>query len=137
VTGFLVVRTDRGRLGLALGDVVEVAVAEGVTQVPGRHRAVRGVVQLRGRLVPLVHLRAILTDTEPPAEISDTCVLATCAGRAVALEVDEVDTIVPDPPEPVPSGWRIPWVVGVARRRGDVIPVVDAAALAGRLVAPD
>lgn len=133
MSGYLLVRTDQGRFGLRLADVIGVAVTDGLSPMPGSHRSVRGVLRVRQWLVPLVHLRALLTNTDPPALTSETCVLTRCAGRAVALEVSEVDALVREDPEPVPAGWEVPWAAGVARQGAEMIPVVDGDALAGRL----
>ena len=133
MSGYLLVRVGSTRYGVRLADVVEVAATAGFSPVPAVHRAIRGVVEVRRRLVPLVNLPALLSDVEPAAQPSDTCVLATCAGRPVALEVDEIDALVREEPEKVPPGWRLPWAAAVARHDAQLIPVLDSEVLASRL----
>ena len=133
MSGYLLVRVGSTRYGVRLTDVIEVAATAGLTPVPAVHRAVRGVVEVRQRLVPLVNLPALLSDVEPAARPSETCIVATCAGRPVALEVDEIDALVRQDPEKVPPGWRLPWAAAVARHDSQLIPVLDSDVLASRL----
>ena len=58
--GWLLVRAAGRRVGLALSQVIEVVDLGPVYPVPSTEPAVRGVTASRGRLVPLVHLGALL-----------------------------------------------------------------------------
>src|SRR5439155_1738470 len=93
-----------------------------VLDVPRALAAVRGVTPLRGRLVPLIHLGALLGERTPPADRGRTAVLVELGAgegvRQVALEVDDADDVVREAPLPVPRGESLPWAAGVARRKG-------------------
>jgi hypothetical protein len=52
-TGFLLVRAGNRRVGLQLGDVLEVVALGDVHPVPVVEPAVRGLVAVQGRMVPL------------------------------------------------------------------------------------
>ena len=65
--GFLLVRTGNRRVGLELSHVVEVTQIGPVHPVPALEPAVRGVVEVHGRLVPVVHLGAWLDAGPCPA----------------------------------------------------------------------
>jgi len=98
---------------------------------------VRGVTPLRGRLVPLVHLGALLGERPPPAERGRAAVLVQLGAgeglRQVALEVDDADDVVRETALPVPRGESLPWAAGVARRRGALVPILDLDALGDRI----
>src|SRR5437764_13861428 len=64
--GYLLVRVDGKHYGLPLARVVEVGDLGEVLDVPRALAAVRGVTPLRGRLVPLVHLGALLGQRPAP-----------------------------------------------------------------------
>src|SRR2546422_8448167 len=79
--GYLLVRAEGRLYGLPLGRVLEVDDLGEVLDVPRVLVAMRGLTPLRGRLVPLVHLGALLADRPPPAERGRTTVLVGL-GRA-------------------------------------------------------
>ena len=135
--GYLLVRVDGKAYGLPLARVLEVGDLGEVLDVPRALAAVRGVTPLRGRLVPLVHLGALLGERSPPAERGRAAVLVQLGAgeglRQVALEVDDADDVVRDTALPVPPGESLPWAAGVARRRGALVPILDLDALGDRI----
>jgi len=96
-----------------------------------------GLTPLRGRLVPVVHLGALLGERTPPPERGRAAVLVTLGAgegtRFVALEVDDADDVVREAALPVPRGESLPWASGVARRRGALVPILDLDALGDRI----
>ncbi len=133
--GYLLVEAGGTRYGLHLADVRQVIEVPQAYAAPSMHRAVLGVIQVGGRLLPLVDLGALVETDRPPAGHASLGVVTRCAGRLVALAVDDADTVVPEDPEPLPEGWDLPWASGVARKGGTLIPVIDMDILAERLVA--
>jgi len=131
--GFLMVRAERRAYGLPLDQVVEVADLTEVLEVPRAEVAVRGLVPVRGRLVPLVHLAAFLGRRAPPAERGRAAVLVQVGGRFVAFEVDDADEVVRAAPLPLPDGVSLPWAVGVAPRDDGLVPILDLEALGDRI----
>jgi chemotaxis signal transduction protein len=133
VKGYLVVRAEGKAYGLPVGRVLEVADAGEVLDVPRALPAVRGLTPLRGRLVPLIHLAALLGDRPAPAELGRTVVLVEVGRRQVAFEVDDADAVVREQPLPVPRGQSLPWAVGVAEQGGTLVPILDLDALGDRI----
>jgi len=142
--GYLLVRAEGRPYGLPLGHVLEVDDLGEVLDVPRVLAAMRGLTPLRGRLVPLVHLGALLGDRSPPAERGRTTVLVALGGAAaqgevrggghlVAFEVDDADEVVREAVLPVPPGESLPWAGGVARRQGTLVPILDLAVLEDRI----
>ena len=131
--GYLLIRAEGNEYGLRVDQVLEVADGFEVYPAPSTHPAVRGVTPMRDRLVPLVHLAALLTNGTPAPDLGRTVVLAKAGDTLLALEVDDADEVVPDPLEPVPEAWQLPWAAGVAERGGMLIPVVDIESLVERL----
>ena len=74
MSGYLVVQVNGSSYGLPIGEVVEVVDDVVSEPVPGGQRAVRGVVKVRGQMVPVVHLGALLNDRTPPKECTGTVV---------------------------------------------------------------
>jgi purine-binding chemotaxis protein CheW len=131
--GFLLVRAEQRPYGLPLERVVEVADLTEVLDVPRAGVAVRGLTPLRGRLVPLVHLGALLGLQAPPPERGRAAVLLELAGRLVAFEVDDADEVVRVAPLPLPDDESLPWAVGVAPRGDGLVPILDLDALGERI----
>jgi chemotaxis signal transduction protein len=131
--GYLVVRAAGELFGLPIGHVLEVADLGEVLEVPRTHPAIRGLTPQRGRLVPLIHLGALLAGRAAPAERGRTAVLIRLGGRQVVLEVDDADEVVRERALPVPRRDDLPWAAGVARQRASLVPVLDLDALEGRI----
>ena len=130
--GFLLVRTGRRRVGLALSHVVEVAQVGAVHPVPSVEPAVRGVVAVHGRLVPVVHLGALIEAIPCPPASSSLVVVVALDGRKICLEIDDAEIVVREPALPVPPGSTLPWAVGVARHPEGLVPLLDLEALSSR-----
>jgi purine-binding chemotaxis protein CheW len=131
--GFLLVRAEQRVYGLPLERVVEVADLSEVQPVPSTAVSVRGLTPLRGRLVPLVHLGALLGGRAAPDQRGRAAVLVRVGGRQVALEVDDADEVVRDAALPVARGEDLPWASGVARQRDGLVPILDLDALEERI----
>ncbi len=91
---FVVFRVGEVDYGLAASDVLQMESFTGATSVPGAQSYVRGIIQLRGRVVPVVDLR--LRFGLPPAEptFESRVVVAEKDGRAVALLADTAREVV-------------------------------------------
>src|SRR5438132_8003954 len=90
--GYLLVRVDGKPYGLPLGRVLEVGDLGEVFDVPRALAAVRGVTPLRGRLVPLIHLGALLGERTPPADRGRTAVLVELGAGGGVRQVDRKST---------------------------------------------
>jgi chemotaxis signal transduction protein len=132
--GYLLVRVDGRPYGLPLNGVLEVSDVVDLLDAPRALAAVRGLTTLRGRLVPLVHLGALLGGRAAPDQRGRTAVLVRLGQRQVAFEVDDADEVVREEPLPVPPGEHLPWAAGVARpRTGPLVPILDLEALEDRI----
>jgi len=137
--GYLLVRSEGRPYGLPLARVLEVNDGAEVLPVPRALDAMRGLTPWRGRLVPLVHLGALLAGagrTPPDVQGQTTVVVHIGKGeRYMAFEVDDAEEVVRERAIPVPSGELLPWAGGVARRPGEgggLVPILDFAALEER-----
>ncbi len=133
--GYLLIRVSGDRYGLPIEEVVEVVEDAKAETVPGAQQAVRGIARIRGRMVPVVHLGALLTGCSLPNECTHTVVVARCGDRRVAFEVDDADAVVREAPVSIPPEAGLPWVSGVARHDEELIPILDMDALSERLTA--
>jgi purine-binding chemotaxis protein CheW len=131
--GYLLVRAGGRRVGLALAQVVEVLDPGPTYPVPAVEPAVRGVTSVRGRILPLIHLGALLEGTGCPESRGEVAIVVQVGGRTLCLEVEEAETVLNEPGLPVPSGTALAWAVAVARTDDGLIPLLDLTALGGRI----
>jgi chemotaxis signal transduction protein len=133
--GYLLVQVEGTRYGLPLEPVLQVDDLGEVLEVPCVLPAMRGLTPLGGRLVPLLHLGALLGNRTPPPARGLATVLVDLGGgeRLVALEVDDADEVVREAVLPAPPGESLPWASGVARREGRLVPILDWDVLEERL----
>jgi purine-binding chemotaxis protein CheW len=133
VKGFLLVRSNGRGYGLPLEDVIEVADDLKWTPMPETRPSVRGVVTVRGTMMPLVSLNALLREEPLAEETGRTAVVASRDGRTVALEVDDAEEVIRDSGLPVPPGRNMPWALGIAEKEDELVPIVDLRVLGWRL----
>jgi len=128
----LLVEIDGRTLGLPSSAVVEVVRAVAVTSLPKAPPVVLGVINVRGKVVPVISVRARLGLSVRPIAASDHFVLAVLAragGREVALHVDQALSLVPidrarvEPAERV--GWGTEHLTGVAVLPDGLVVIVD------------
>jgi chemotaxis signal transduction protein len=89
---------------------------------------------VHGRIVPVLHLGALLESGVCPPTAADLVVVVTVDGRRVALEIDDAEVVVREPALPVPPGAAFPWAIGVARYQEGLVPLLDLAALSSRFM---
>lgn len=130
---YLLVRTGTRRVGLPLTQVVEVLDPSTWFPVPRAEPAIRGVTSVRGRLLPLIHLGALLEGGACPEARGEVAVLIQLAGCRICLEVDEAESVLAEPGLPVSGDGSLPWAAGVARMSNELVPLLDLTALGARI----
>jgi purine-binding chemotaxis protein CheW len=105
------------------------------TQVPGAGKHVRGVYNLRGRVISIIDLRSRL-DIEPrPNGANGRVLVVTTGGHTVGLEVDEVSEVFSvDPAQlqgPPQQLTDTSIVSGILKLESRLVIIVDIDALIG------
>ncbi len=129
----VVFRLEKERFALPLSAIREVLVPPlHYTRVPRAPPSVRGVINLRGRVVTIVELRPLLHLAES-ASASQRIVLLDRGRRDLGLLVTGVDGIESlEKISPAP-GKNDPAVRGVARFKGLAVTVLDPEGIDGAL----
>ncbi len=122
---------DREEYGIPVAQVREVIRVADITRVPQAPLHVRGVTNLRGRILPVVELRSRLGLAPAPTTPRSRIVVVEVDDRVLGLLVDAVlqvvkvplDTVAP-PPEEVLSA-DAGYLSGVARWDGRLIILLE------------
>mgnify|MGYP000457019039 CR=1 FL=1 len=92
--------------GLDIGNVIEIIGVQKITQVPDMPPYIKGVINLRGQVIPVMDMR--LRFQLPPQEYDQrTCIVVTeVADQTMGLVVDRVNEVVDIPESQVepPAG---------------------------------
>jgi purine-binding chemotaxis protein CheW len=90
----LVFLLDEEEYGVDILTVQEIRCYEGVKPVPGVPAHVKGVMDLRGVIVPVVDLRVRFGRAEPRYDALTVVIILQLAGRTVGMVVDGVSDVV-------------------------------------------
>jgi purine-binding chemotaxis protein CheW len=85
------------RYALRLAAVERIVLIVAITPLPKAPEIVLGVVDIQGRIVPVVDIRKRFRLPARQARLSDHLIIACTCKRAVALMVDEVAGVVARP----------------------------------------
>jgi len=75
-------------------DVLQIESFAGATKVPGAAEQVAGLVQIRGRVVPVVDLRVVFGLDAIPSTIDSRVIVMKTAERVVGLLVDNAREVL-------------------------------------------
>ncbi len=134
-TQFLSFSVAGSDYGLPILKVREILSYEGATPVPGTPPEIRGVVNVRGAVVPVVDLGVKFGRGET-AETKRTCVLVVDAAPGderltvglLAAAVNEVVELAAGDVEPPPSfgtGVRVDYLLGLGKTAAGFVLLLD------------
>jgi len=95
------------RYALALAAVEKVVRAVEVTRLPAAPDIVLGIVNVQGRVIPLINVRRRFRLPEREMALADQIVIAHTARRPVALVVDAVTGVLEYPEREAVAAWDI------------------------------
>lgn len=122
--------------GLSLRHVAEITPLRELNKLPHMPKAVEGILDLRGRVVPVVNLRVRMGLPPLEATRKGTILVLDLAGTATGLLVDAVDAVLSVPEEelipasPLLAGPDGAWVEGFIVQGDKVVTLLDAALVA-------
>lgn len=133
---YLTFQVGAEHYGIPVGRTREIIRASAITNVPQMPSHVKGVINLRGRIVPVVDLRVRFS--QPDAELHErTCIIviqlneARGAANSLGLMVDAVEEVVTlnatdiEPAPEMVSRHDSGHVVGMAKLKGTLRTLLD------------
>jgi chemotaxis signal transduction protein len=130
---FLVVHAGGRAVGLPVEHLEAVTSPGDVIPVPSQEPAMRGVATLRGGVLPVVHLGALMDGGGCPEARAAAAVVVTVDEQRFCLEVDDAEVVQSGELLPLPRERALPWAGALVRRGEELLPLLDLAALSARL----
>lgn len=91
---FVIFRLDNEKYGADVECVNEIVTMQKITKVPGTHRLIEGIINLRGHIVPVFNLRGKFGLPERKPTRSSRIIVVETDGSAAGIIVDEVTEVI-------------------------------------------
>ncbi len=122
---------DEEEFGVDILKVQEIIRIVAVTRVPHAPSFVEGVINLRGRIVPVLDLRERFALPKRPPDKDTRIIVVDLDGRVVGFRVDSVrevirvDRSVIEPPPDLAIGIDARYITGVAKLDDRLLILLD------------
>ena len=128
---YLTFLVQDGEYGIEIQFVTEIIGVQDITPVPHTHHYVKGIINLRGTIVPVIDMRLRFSQEE--AEYTDrTCIIVlSMEDMSIGLIVDEVVEVLDiddehiQPPPSGNSGRQNHFIKAIGTARGSVKQLLD------------
>lgn len=127
---YLTFRLADEEYGLEILKVREIIGIMDITAVPQMPEYIKGVINLRGKVIPVIDLR--LKFGLPPAEYTDqTCIVVVDVGTLTGIIVDTVQEVLDidasqiDPPPPLGANVDTTFILGLGKVKDEVKILLD------------
>lgn len=133
---YLTFWTAQQLFGVSIADVVQIVGMQDITEVPEYPGYAKGIINLRGSIIPVIDVRLRLGKCEKEYD-ERTCIIVTQIREAMfGFIVDAVDAVTDIDPENVSPPPALSateaagaYIVGVARHENRVVLLMDTARL--------
>lgn len=128
VVGF---RIGRETFGVPIALVREIVRVPEITAVPNAPDYIEGVINLRGKIIPVIDLRKRFGEKDVQRNKKNRVLVADLEGKRMGLIVDSASEVMKIPPAQIekPSGVQpegeLGYVIGVGKVQGRLIILLD------------
>jgi purine-binding chemotaxis protein CheW len=135
VVGF---RIGRETFGLPIAMVREIVRVPEITSVPNAPEYIEGVINLRGRIIPVVDLRKRFGTPGAEGDKRNRIVVVELEQRAVGLLVHSASEVLKIPPSEIEAPQNVfqegelGYILGVAKLKGRLVILIDLGRLLER-----
>ncbi|MEG1971791.1 MAG: chemotaxis protein CheW [Oscillospiraceae bacterium] len=133
---YLTFWTDGQLYGVPIAHVVQIVGMQNITEVPEFPPYAKGIINLRGAIIPVIDARLRLGKQE--TEYNErTCIIVTnIKDRFIGFIVDEVDAVmtIDDEiisPPPQLSGGTDGYIIGIGKLENRVVLLMDTRKIVG------
>jgi len=117
--------------GVDIAKVSGIERMQEITKVPRTPPYVEGVINLRGRVIPVVHLRKLFYLPEGEITKETRIVVVDISGQPIGVQVDEVTQVLTilsetvEPPSSVIASADADYLLGIAKLKNKMIILLD------------
>lgn len=135
VVGF---RIGEETFGVRIGSVREIVRVPEITSVPNAQETIEGVINLRGKIIPVVDLRKRFGQAEIATDKKNRILVVELDGKLIGLIVNSASEVLKIPPSEIESPGSVfadgesSYVTGVGKLKGRLIILLDIAKLLHR-----
>ena len=129
IVGF---RVGKENFGVPIGIVHEIVRMMDITVVPDAPGFIEGVINLRGRIIPVVDLRKRFSE-QPQESRRNRILVAEIDGHPIGLVVDSASEVLKlnseliEPPPGIFEHGDLNYVTGVGKLNGKLVILIDLA----------
>ncbi len=128
VVGF---RIGRETFGLPISMVREIVRVPEITSVPNAPDYIEGVINLRGRIIPIVDLRKRFGEKSAGRDKKNRIVVVELEKRAIGLIVNSASEVLRIPPSEIEAPHNVfqegelNYITGVGKYKGRLVILLD------------
>ena len=116
--------------GVSIEQVREIRPLESITKVPNAKSYVRGVMNLRGMIIPVIDVKEKLGFSNETTSQKSRILVADVDGKLTGLLIDEVDQVMRIPLKEIETDLSsnlesLEYIKGVAKISGRLIVILD------------
>src|SRR6516162_973534 len=132
VVGF---RIGNETYGVRIGSVREIVRVPEITAVPNASETIEGVINLRGKIIPVMDLRKRFGQTDIQPDKKNRILVVELENKLVGLIVNSASEVLKIPPSEIESPGSLfadgesSYVTGVGKLKGRLIILLDLARL--------
>ncbi len=125
--------------GVAITQIQEIIRQPDITRIPGMPAFIEGVVNLRGKIIPVIDLRKRFCLEQKEESDKTRVVVADAGGQTIGLVVDSVSEVVnlpTDQIDPIPpsiASIDAEYLSGVGKLEKRIVILLDLVKLLGDL----
>lgn len=124
-------RIGRETFGLPIAMVREIVRVPEITSVPNAPDYIEGVINLRGRIIPVVDLRKRFGEKSVEANKKNRIVVVELENRAIGLLVHSASEVLRIPPSEIEAPQNVfqegelSYITGVGKLKGRLVILLD------------
>lgn len=117
--------------GIEILKVQEILKLPKVTKLPKSAPFIMGVIDLRGRVIPIVNLAKRFNQQINEKEGDKRAIVVDIGGKQIGLAIDTVSHVVKieasqiEPPPPVIKGISGRYIIGIAKHNQNYVVILD------------
>ncbi len=117
--------------GIEILKVQEILKLPKVTRLPRSAPYIMGVIDLRGKVIPIVNLSRRFAHEGNDSDIDKRAIVVDIRGKQIGLAIDTVSHVVKfeagkiEPPPPILKGISGRYIIGVAKHNQGYVIILD------------